>query len=1092
MKYAIGLDIGVASVGSSVVLLDDNNEPYKIYRLASRVFDKAEEEDGSTLASERRINRGIRRLTRRKEHRKERIRTLIYNTLLVDEDHISSIYAETGLSDIYEIRYQAIERQLSKDEWIRLLIHFSQRRGFRSNRKVDTMQDDGKTEEGALLSAISANKKLMNEKNYRTIGEMLYLDEKFSECKRNKGGDYSCTISRKDYIAEIRFIFEQQRKFGNEFASENMEISYIDIVSSQRSFDDGPGPGKNSRYSGNQIEKMIGKCTFEPDKFRASKACFTFEYFNLLSKINAVKIVKNSGKRSLTAEERQLIKDLAFSQKDISYSSIRKALKLSDNELFNISYLITDDKKDSGKPFAVRDSVEKKTKFNYLKGYHVFKKAFGNSFDDWATEKKDKLAYILTVYKTDKNIILNMKKNSFTDSEIEIALTIPSFSKFGNLSITAMTKMIPFLEEGYLYNEAAEKAGYNFRADDKCAAMYLPADPQKAPELMDIVNPVVRRSVSQTIKVVNAIIREMGCSPTYVNIELARDLSKSYIERSRIEKQNKKNQELNEKLMDEIRKEYKFGNPKGQDLVKLKLWQEQQGRCMYSGKPIERSRLFEDGYAEIDHIVPYSISFDDRMTNKVLVLTKENRDKGNRLPLEYMSEKQADEFRIRVETSVLRYRKKKNLLKEHISAEDTEEYKIRNLVDTQYISRFMTNYIKKYLLFSGKTNVVSVAGEATSYIRKRWGIRKIREDGDSHHAVDACVIACTTPGMIHRIALYSKYKETQYSDESSRIWDIDKKTGELTDRFPMPYPTFRQELEMLTCNDPKRILSEKPLPNYNGSEELKPIFVSRMPNRKVHGKGHEETRRKPVTEDGKQYVVQKIPLTSLKLDKDGEIANYYMPQSDRLLYEALKAKLTEFGGDAEKAFAEPFYKPKSDGSRGPLVKKVKTIEVRTMVVSLDSGTAAADNGGRVRVDVFYIPGEGYYLVPVYYADTVKKQLPDRAIVAHKPYEKWKTMDDKDFVFSLYKNDLIKFTSKKNMKFSLIRKGSTLDKDYSAQTEFVYYNGASISNATIGVINHDKTYQIQSLGVKTLLSIEKYEVDVLGNIRKVNKEKRMGF
>ena len=34
--------------------------------------------------------------------------------------------------------------------------------------------------------------------------------------------------------------------------------------------------------------------------------------------------------------------------------------------------------------------------------------------------------------------------------------------------------------------------------------------------------------------------------------------------------------------------------------------------------------------------------------------------------------------------------------------------------------------------------------------------------------------------------------------------------------------------------------------------------------------------------------------------------------------------------------------------------------------------------------------------------------------------------------------------------------------------------------------------LRGLGVKTLISIEKYEVDILGNIHKVNKEKRMGF
>ena len=310
------------------------------------------------------------------------------------------------------------------------------------------------------------------------------------------------------------------------------------------------------------------------------------------------------------------------------------------------------------------------------------------------------------------------------------------------------------------------------------------------------------------------------------------------------------------------------------------------------------------------------------------------------------------------------------------------------------------------------TKVVSVAGAATSYIRKRWGIKKIREDGDTHHAVDACVIACTTQGMIQRIARYSKYKETEYTDENGTIFDLDKKTGELLNRFPMPYPTFHNELKMLTSNDPKRVLSELSLPNYNGSEDLKPIFVSRMTNRKVTGAAHEDTLRKPVIENGESWVVQKVALSSLKLDKDGEIAGYYMPQSDRLLYEALKARLKEFGGKGEKAFDEPFYKPKSDGTPGPLVKKVKTIEKRSLSVPLANNTAAADNGSMVRVDVFYVDGEGYYLVPIYVADTVKKELPSRAIIPYKPYEEWKLMNDKDFVFSLYPNDLIKVTSKK--------------------------------------------------------------------------------
>ena len=1102
MRYGIGLDIGIASVGSAVVLLDSNNEPYKIYRLASRVFPKAEESDGSSLALKRRNNRGMRRRLRRKQHRKERVRNLICENFAVDDDYIDSLYEESGLSDIYKIRYEALERKLSQSEFIRLLIHLSQRRGFKSNRKADAAKDDGKSEDGALLSAVSANKTLMESKGYRTIGEMLYCDEKFAEFKRNKGGHYSNTFSRADYEKEIKYIFEMQRKFENEYAAKNLEEHFISIVMSQRSFDEGPGYGKDSKYSGNQIEKMFGRCTFEPDEMRAPKASYSFEYFNLLSKINAIKIISDGTKRSLSAEERDIVKNLAFAQKEITYSSIRRALSLSDRELFNISYIIIDDKqkkaaKNKGDhPFADRDSVEKKTKFSYLQAYHVFRKAYGEDYDGWNIDKRNYLSYVLTAYKTDQNIKIKLEDDGFTNDEIQIALTITSFSKTGNLSAKAMNKMIPFLEQGYLYNEAAEKAGYHFRADDRCAGMYLPANKDKAPELEDIVNPVVRRAVSQTIKVVNAIIREMGESPVYINIELARELSKSYDDRAKTESDQKRHQKNNEQMMDEIRKEFKFANPSGQDLLKLRLWKEQNGRCMYSGEPIERSRLFEQGYAEIDHIVPYSISYDDSIINKVLVITKENREKSNRLPLEYMTGKKADEFRIRVSTSALSSRKKNHLLKESISEEDLNGFKKRNLQDTQYISRFMVKFIKKYLQFAGEPKVTAVNGKATAYIRKRWGIRKIRENGDCHHAVDACVIACTTPGMVQRISVYSKYKEKgkkiDFVDSDGKYYDLDRKTGELLNLFPMPYPTFRKELEMLTSNDPKRVLGEISLPNYSSNEQLEPIFVSRMPNHKVSGQAHEETIRKPMKADGENYVIQKVSLTSLRLDKDGEIANYFNPTSDVLLYEALKRRLTEFGGKADKAFEEPFYKPKKDGTQGPLVKKVKTMEKRTLSVPLAEHTAAADNGSMVRVDVFYVEGEGYYLVPIYVSDTVKKELPNRAIVAHKPYDQWKIMDDKDFLFSLYSNDLIKITSKKEMKFSLVNKDSTLDKEYWAKTELLYYKSTDITTGSIKVINNDNTYMIRGLGVKTLISIEKHEVDVLGRIRKVNKEKRMGF
>lgn len=997
-------------------------------------------------------------------------------------EEIDNIYnSGAQLTDIYEIRCRALDSLLSREEFVRLLIHLSQRRGFKSNRKVETQ--DKKSEAGALLSAVEDNKRIMESKGYRTIGEMLLKDEKFSEFKRNKADNYSNTFARQDYCDEIKYIFAKQREFGNAFASKELEKQFLDIYLSQRSFDE--GPGGDSIYGGNQIEKMLGKCTFEKEEFRAVKASFSFEYFNLLSKVNAIKIVSANGKRALTEIERNNIISLAFNKNSLTYKSLRKELGLSESEYFNISYCEKS-----------ADDIEKKMKFSYLNAYHIFKKAYGDSFTHWSTDKKNALAYALTVYKNDNRINSYLSENNFDDAEIRIALTLPSFSKTGSLSVKALEKIIPFLEQGQLYNEACESAGYNFKAEEQCKGKFLPANPEMAIELQDLTNPVVRRAVSQTIKVINAIIREFDDSPVFVNLELARELSKNFKDRKDIEKSQKENQAANERVMDRLRNEFHLLKPTGQDLIKLKLWEEQDGICPYSLKPINIDRLFEIGYTDIDHIIPYSVSFDDTYNNKVLVLASENRQKGNRLPMQYLSDAKKDAFYLWVDNSNLRNRKKKNLLKETLSDDELSGFKKRNLQDTQYISRFLLNYLKKYLQLAPnakdrKNTIVAVNGAATAYVRKRWGISKIRENGDVHHAVDAVVIACITQAMIKRISEYSKYHENEYIDNNGEYFDIDRRTGEVINRFPMHYPYFRQELEILCSNNPSKYLLECPLPNYSVGEDIKPIFVSRMPKRKIAGAAHKDTIRKPYEIDGQNYSVSKVALTSLKL-KDGEIENYFNPSSDMLLYNALLERLKLFNGDAKAAFEKEFYKPKRDGTKGPSVKKVKIIEKSTLTVPVHNGTAIADNDSMVRTDVFYVEGEGYYLVPIYVADTVKKELPDKAIVAKKPYEVWKEMKEENFLFSLYTNDLIHIVSKKEMNFSLVNKEATLATKYVSKDVFVYFKGTDISSASITVINHDNTYKLRGLGVKSLLKIEKYQVDVLGNITKAGKEKRMGF
>ena len=630
------------------------------------------------------------------------------------------------------------------------------------------------------------------------------------------------------------------------------------------------------------------------------------------------------------------------------------------------------------------------------------------------------------------------------------------------------------------YNDACQAAGYDFQGRQNGEkAQFLPASTE---EMEDITSPVVRRAVAQTIKVVNAIIREQGESPVSIHLELAREMNKNFQQRSELDKAMRDNSAENERLMKELNELFPGRTVTGQDLVKYRLWKEQDGRCAYSIQSLELDKVITvSGYAEVDHIVPYSISFDDRRTNKVLVLASENRQKGNRLPLQYLQGKRRDDFIVYTKANVKNFRKRQNLLKERLSEEDGKGYIQRNLQDTQYIAAFMLNYIRNHLAFAdcsgaGKRRVVAVNGAVTAFLRKRWGLSKVRADGDLHHAVDAAVIACTTQGMIKRVSDFCKRAET---------------TAVRNEHFPEPWPRFRDELTKRLSACPQEDLM-KINPVYYATVDIssiQPVFVSRMPCHKVTGAAHEETIRSQVNE---KYTAVRKSITELSLDKDGKIKDYFNPSSDTLLYEALKKRLTEFGGNAKKAFAEPFYKPRADGTPGAQVRKVKVVAKMNNTIPVRSGGGVAKGGNMIRIDVYYVPGDGYYWVPIYVADTVRPELPNKAVLRGKSMEDWKEMKEENFLFSLYDNDLILVEREEPINFSLVNGDSTLPNKFSVKKVLVYYKSGNISNAAIKVETHDGAYVFEGMTFGTVRKIQKYQVDILGNYVPVKKEKRQTF
>lgn len=1055
MNYNIGLDIGIASIGWSVIDLDNN----RIEDLGVRIFQKAEHpKNGEPLALPRRAARGTRRVLRRKAYRLRRlVKLLIDSNFVADKEEFDNNFKiNKNQKDIWELRYDALQRKLTNLELVRVLIHISKRRGFKSNRKSETTDSDS----GKLLTGIDSNQKILVEKNYRTIGEMFYKDEKFKEHKRNKSGDYSNTVSRSMLEAELKIIFESQKAFGNNLITEEFSAKFLEIFNSQRPY-----------ATKGDIEKLIGKCTFEKSEPRAVSMSYTAERFTLLQTINNLRLVVDDEDINLTAAQREKLIEMAYTTSAIKYKQIRKTLKLSDGEYFKgLNY----NNKDNKNP---EESV-----FIQLKGFHKLKSKITKHCEPGAwedlimsTDNLDTIAYALTVYKDDNDIIEHLESNLIDNQIIEAVLDI-NFSKVKHLSLVAMKKLIPYLEQGHKYNVACDSVGYNFNQPHKSETNKLlpniPAD--------EVKNPVVLRALTQSRKVLNAIILRYG-SPVQINIEVARDLSKPFKERKKIERLQKANKDEKDKAKAQLEDTFAIDEAKSEDILKHRLWNQQNGFCPYSQTQIDINKLFDIGYVQIDHIIPFSRCFDDSLSNKILVKTYENQIKGNKTPYEYFGANtdRWDSYETWVKsTPTLTFKKKANLLKTQYDNKASRDFKERHLNDTKYISKFLSNFIRNNLEFAPsehKQKVITVNGQVTAFLRARWGLSKSRTESNLHHALDACVVAVTTQGMIQKISTYSRLRELYNIKKNDEY--VDPETGEIVDgvyqdinlkQIPLPWTEFKDELNIRLSGELEKLSTFE---NYKTKDlsKLKPIFVSFAPNRKMTGAAHKETIRSAKYLDENVSVI-KTPLTEITLEK---LENMVDINNNKKMYEVIKERLIQYNNEPKKAFLEPLYKPTNN--KDSIKNQIKSIKIETIQKSgIKINNGVAGNGSLVRVDLF-LKNKEYYIIPIYVSDTVKEQLPNKVVTpSAKNEDAWTVADDTfKFCFSLHTNDLVKIVTKK-------------------ETIIAYYKSFNRSSGVITLQTHDTSNNIE-VSFKKSLNIEKFQIDVLGNYYfKVKKENRRGF
>ena len=1069
INYVLGLDIGIASVGWAMVEIDEEENPIRLIDLGVRVFERAEvPKTGDSLAAVRRLARSVRRLTRRRAHRLLRARRLLKREGVLQ----AADFDENGLikslpNTPWQLRAAALDRKLTPLEWSAVLLHLIKHRGYLSKRKNEEQTAD--KELGALRAGMKSNTQALKTGNFRTPAELaLNKFEKESGHIRNQRGDYSHTFSREDLQVELVLLFEKQKEFGNPHVSDGLKEGIETLLMAQR-----------PALSGDAIQKMLGHCTFEPTEPKAAKNTYTAERFIWLTKLNNLRILEQGSERPLTDTERTILINQPYKKK-LTYAQARKLLGLEDTAFFK------------GLHYG-KDNAETSTLME-IKAYHAISRALEKeglkdkkSPLNLSPELQDEIGMAFSLFKTDEDITGRLK-DRVQPEILEALLKHINFDKFVQISLKALRRIVPLMEQGKRYDEAcAEIYGDHYGKKNTEEKIYLPPIPAD-----EIRNPVVLRALSQARKVINAVVRRYG-SPARIHIETAREVGKSFKDRKEIEKRQEENRKDREKAAAKFREYFPnfVGEPKSKDILKLRLYEQQHGKCLYSGKEISLGRLNEKGYVEIDHALPFSRTWDDSFNNKLLVLGSENQNKGNQTPYEYFNGKDSSrewqEFKARVETSRFPRSKKQRILLQKF---DEDGFKERNLNDTRYVNRFLCQFVADHMRLTGKgkRRVFTSNGQITNLLRGFWGLRKVRAENDRHHALDAVVVACSTVAMQQKITHFVRYKEMNAFDGKT----IDKETGEVLHQkthFPQPWEFFAQEVMIRVFGKPdgkpefeeadtpeklRTLLAEKLSSRPEAVHEyVTPLFVSRAPNRKMSGQGHMETVKSAKRLD-EGISVLRVPLTQLKLKDLEKMVNR---EREHKLYEGLKARLKAHKDDPAKAFAEPFYKYDKAGNRTQQVKAVRIEQVQKTGVWVRNHNGIADNATMVRVDVFEKGGK-YYLVPIYSWQVAKGILPDRAVVAYADEEDWTVIDESfRFKFVLYSNDLIKVTAKKNVFFG-------------------YFVSLNRATGAIDIRVHDtdntkgKNGIFQSVGIKTALSFQKYQIDELGKeIRPCRLKKR---
>lgn len=545
------------------------------------------------------------------------------------------------------------------------------------------------------------------------------------------------------------------------------------------------------------ITRMTNYCTYLPNEKVLPKESLLYQRYMLLEELSQIRI---DGKKLSKEDRKAIINDLFIG---------KGRVKVSDKDfkeyLDKVNYV-----KVNGKGYDVTGYQSDDGFACALSSYNKFRRILG--YVDERNEKMiEDIIYWLTVFE-DKDIVKRKINKQYADSlsaeQLKKILKL-KFKGWGRYSAkllngikgdmgTTIIEMLEGADERFAYCDYCPNFMRIINKDAKIKQIIDDNRPiyDGTKDLLEVIqdmhtSPANRRGIWQTMKVIEEIIEYMGEKPRHIYIEFARE-DDFKVKNKRTDSRKKTVDKALKKLKKEVVDEYNENVYKELkqyenrlDEEKVYLYFMQNGKSLYTE---EELNLNEPENLEIDHIIPYSLSDDDSLDNKALVLKDENQKKGNKIvketfPQSFSDIKMINYWKNLKKVGLISEKKYNNLQKNNVDDILTKGFINRQLVETRQIVKSVANLILDY--YNEQIDVIEVKASLSTSVRKMLTYEKKDNNGfweenkdncmfyknrnmnDYHHAHDAYL--ANIIGMYIQKNYPHLQKELNYS-QYRRVW----------------------------------------------------------------------------------------------------------------------------------------------------------------------------------------------------------------------------------------------------------------------------------------------------------------------------------